>query len=155
MADFDKAIPPGQEGTITLKVDTKNKKGQLKQIATVFSNDPNSPVTKISTTVSIKQYIDVLPGTRVFLHGTAGEVVAREITIVSHDDKAVTIKKIASDIDDKIEYKLKTVKEGKEYRLEIKTRSGLTDVFRGKIIVETDSQKKPAIELSVMSKVQQ
>jgi hypothetical protein len=155
VADFDKAIPPGQEGRITLKVDTKNKKGSLKQIATVFSNDPQNPVTKVSTIVSIKQYIEVEPGTRVFLQGSSGEMITRDVTIVSHDDRAVTIKKITSDIDDKIEYKLKTVKEGKEYRLEIKTRSGLSDVFRGKIIVETDSQKKPAIELSVMSKVQQ
>jgi hypothetical protein len=127
----------------------------LKQIATVFSNDPGSPATKISTIVSIKQYIEVVPGTRIFLQGASGEVVASDVSIVSHDAQAVTIKKITSDIDDKIEYKLKTVKEGKEYRLEIKTRSGLTDVFRGKITVETDSRKKPAIELSVMSKVQQ
>jgi hypothetical protein len=155
VADFDKAIPPGQEGRITLKVDTKNKKGSLKQIATVFSNDPQNPVTKVSTIVSIKQYIEVEPGTRVFLQGTTGEMIAREVTIVSHDDRAVTIKKITSDIDDKIEYKLKTVKEGKEYRLEIITRSGLTDVFRGKILVETDSRKQPTIQLSVMSRVQQ
>jgi hypothetical protein len=126
----------------------------LKQIATVFSNDPHNPVTKVSTIVSIKPYIDVVPGTRVFLQGSSGEMLTREVTIVSHEDRAVTIKKITSDIDDKIEYRLQTVKAGKEYRLEIKTRSGLTDVFRGKIIMETDSQKKPTLELSVMSGVQ-
>ena len=155
MADFDKAIPPGQEGTITLKVDTKNKKGALKQIATVLSNDPQNPITKVSTILSIKQYIDVVPGTRVFLQGAAGEVVASEIAIVSREERPVAIKRITSNIDDKIAYKLRTVREGKEYRLDIKTRSGLSDVFRGKLVLETDSQKKPTIELSVMTRVQQ
>ncbi len=141
MADFDKAIPPGQEGRITLKVDTKNKKGRLKQIATIFSNDPQNPITKVSTIVSIKQYFDFEPSNRVLLQGYYGDTITKNVTITSHADQAVTIKSISSDIDSKIEYKLNTIKEGKEFGLKIKTRSGLQDVFRGKIILKTTARR--------------
>ena len=117
----------------------------MKQIATIFSNDPQNPITKVSTIVSIKQYFDFEPSNRVLLQGYYGDTITKNVTITSHADQAVTIKSISSDIDSKIEYKLNTIKEGKEFGLEIKTRSGLKDVFRGKIILETNNQKNVAI----------
>ena len=126
----------------------------MKQIATIFSNDPQNPITKVSTIVSIKQYFDFEPSNRVLLQGYYGDTITKNVTITSHADQAVTIKSISSDIDSKIEYKLNTIKEGKEFGLEIKTRSGLKDIFRGKIILETNSQKKPTLELTVMSRVE-
>ena len=126
----------------------------MKQIATIFSNDPQNPITKVSTIVSIKQYFDIEPSTRVLLQGYNGDNITKEVTIVSNEKQPVNITNITSDIDSKIEYKLKTIKEGKEFSLLIKTRSGLEDVFRGKITLQTNSQKKPTLELSVMSKLQ-
>lgn len=126
----------------------------MKQIATIFSNDPQNPITKVSTIVSIKQYFDFEPSNRVLLQGYYGDTITKNVTITSHADQAVTIKSISSDIDSKIEYKLNTIKEGKEFGLEIKTRSGLKDIFRGKIILETNNQKKPTLELTVMSRVE-
>jgi hypothetical protein len=127
----------------------------LKQIATIFSNDPQNPITKASILFSIKQYFDIEPGDRVLLQGYLGDTITREVTIVSHETQPVTITNITSDIDSKIEYKLKTIKEGKAFGLAIKTRSGLTDVFRGRIILQTNSQKKPTLQLTVMSTIQQ
>ena len=88
------------------------------------------------------------------LQGYYGDTITKNVTITSHADQAVTIKSISSDIDSKIEYKLNTIKEGKEFGLEIKTRSGLKDIFRGKIILETNNQKKPTLELTVMSRIE-
>ena len=126
----------------------------MKQIATIFSNDPQNPITKVSTIISIKQYFDFEPSNRVLLQGYYGDTITKNVTITSHADQAVTIKSISSDIDSKIEYKLNTIKEGKEFGLEIKTRSGLKDIFRGKIILETNNQKKPTLELTVMSRIE-
>jgi len=126
----------------------------LKQIATIFSNDPQNPITKVSTIVSIKQYFDFEPSDRVLLQGYYNDNITKNVTITSHEDQAIAITKTSSDIDSKIEYKLHTIKEGKEFGLEIKTRSGLKDVFRGKIILETNSKKKPTLELTVMSRIE-
>ncbi len=126
----------------------------MKQIATIFSNDPQNPIIKVSTIVSIKQYFDFEPSDRVLLQGYYNDNITQNVTITSHEDQAIAITKLSSDIDSKIEYKLKTIKEGKEFGLEIKTRSGLKDVFRGKIILETNNQKKPILELTVMSRIE-
>ena len=43
MASFDKAIPPGGEGTITLKLNSKACSGETKKSILVTCNDPQKP----------------------------------------------------------------------------------------------------------------
>ncbi|MBW2182348.1 MAG: DUF1573 domain-containing protein, partial [Deltaproteobacteria bacterium] len=47
MASFDKVIPPGQEGKVTLSVKTKNMSGKFAKSATIKSNDPKNPKLRI------------------------------------------------------------------------------------------------------------
>jgi hypothetical protein len=42
-ARFDRDIPPGGEGTITITLDTKGCRGVNKKSALVYSNDPRNP----------------------------------------------------------------------------------------------------------------
>ncbi|KPJ56138.1 MAG: hypothetical protein AMJ42_05700 [Deltaproteobacteria bacterium DG_8] len=154
VAGFDKAIPPGQEGKVTLKVNTNNRKGRLNQSAIIFSNDPRNPKTKISMSGLIKQYINVEPSTRVILQGYYGEKIKKQLTITSLEEQPFKIKNITTDIDDKIEYTLKTIEKEKEYSLEIKTRSGIKESFRGKVVLKINSQKKPEVNLFIMGKLQ-
>ena len=56
---------------------------------------------------------------------------------------------ITSTIEDKITYELNTIEEGKTYSFEVNTRSGIKETFRGKIVLTTNSQKKPEIELTI------
>lgn len=137
-----------------MKISTKNKKGKLKQSATVFSNDPQKPKTKIFINGSIKQLITVKPGSRVMLQGYAGDKISKKVTITSLEEKPFEITDITSTIEDKIKYKLKKIEKDKEYSLEIKTRSGIKESFRGKVVLKTNSQKKPEIDIFVMGKVQ-
>lgn len=60
---------------------------------------------------------------------------------------------IASTVDDKITYELNTLKEGKTYNLEVHTRSGMKESFRGKIALKTNSQNKPEIALIVLAQL--
>ena len=83
VASFDKAIPPGQEGKVTLTVNTRNKRGKLSDGATIFSNDLQNPKTKISVTAFVKQYISVEPIT-IRLIGYSGENIGKKVTITSH-----------------------------------------------------------------------
>ena len=153
MASFDKAISPGQEGKVTLKVDTKNKRGRLNQSANIFSNDPQNPKTKIAIMGSIKHYISVTPSTRLLLQGYHGDKITKKVTITSHEEQPLKITDISSTIDDKIEYNLKPIEKGKEFSFEIKTPLGIKESFRGKVTLKTNSQKKPKLELVVMGKV--
>ncbi len=137
-----------------MKISTKNKKGKLKQNATVFSNDPQKPKTKIFINGSIKQLITVKPGNRVLLQGHVGDKISKKVTITSLEEQPLEITDITSTIDDKIKYKLKNIQKGKKYSLEIKTRLSIKEPFHGKVVLKTNSRKKPEIDIFVVGKVQ-
>ena len=149
MASFDKAIPPGQEGKITLSVKTKNfREGKFAKSATISSNDPKHPKLRIKLKGEVKKYISVKP-LRLYLTGFEGEILSKSLKIINHQDPPLKITHIESNIDDKIEYELKPLVEGKEYELMVKTLKGLEGRSRGKIIVTTNSEKKPKLEIRV------
>ena len=155
MASFDKAIPPGQEGKITLKVQTARRKGKFSKGGTVHSNDPQQQTTTISIGCLVKTHISVIPTDSVKLEGYEGDKLNQKITITSFEDLPLQITDITSDIDDKIKYKLKTKKKGKEYVLEIKNRSKEVGSFRGKINLKTNSDKKPLLVINVYGKLRE
>jgi hypothetical protein len=88
------------------------------------------------------------------LRGYHGEKAEQQITISAAVDETLAITDLSSTIDDKIEYKLTAVKKDKEYLLDIKTRSGIEEPFRGKILLKTNSKKKPQIDLMVMGSLE-
>jgi hypothetical protein len=102
----------------------------------------------------VKQYVSVKPSSRVNLSGFEGDKITKELTITSVEEEPLEITGITSDLEDKIKYKLKTKKKGREYTLEIRDFSKEEGTFRGKIKLETSSKKKPFITISVFIKRQ-
>lgn len=137
-----------------MRVRTSNRKGKFSKSARVYSNDPQKPKTPISISCIVKQYISVIPNW-VKLEGYEGDKIKKEVTITSIEDQPFKITNITCDIKDKIKYKLKTKKKGKEYTLKIKNRSNQEGVFRGKINLKTNSEKKPLIVINVYSKLRE
>ncbi len=149
MATFDKAIPPGQEGSITLRMDTRNAGGSFSKSANVFSNDPNSPMAQIELRAHVKQYIRVSPGYRVMLEGFYGDKAVATINISSVIPEPLKITEVTSDIDEAIKYKLTTIQKDKEYALEINAGSGITRQTQGRVSIKTNYAKRPQIEILV------
>ena len=87
------------------------------------------------------------------LQGYHGDTVTKNITISSLEQQPLAIKDIRSTIDDLITYELTTATEGKAYTLEVKTKEGIKESFRGEILLKTSSQKKPELKLSIMGRV--
>jgi hypothetical protein len=149
VARFDKVIPPGQEGKVTLSVKTKNMSGKFAKSATISSNDPKKPTIKIRLKGEVKQYISVKPSPRLYLTGHEGDIITKTLKIINHQDSPLKLTHIESTIDDKIDYQLKHLAEGKEYELTVKTQKGVDGRSRGKITVTTNNEKKPKIEIRV------
>jgi hypothetical protein len=87
------------------------------------------------------------------LQGYYGDTVTQKITISSLEQQPLKINDIQSTIDDIITYELATVTEGKEFTLEIKSKAGIKESFRGELLLKTSSQKKPELKLSIMGRV--
>jgi len=150
VASFDKAIPSGQEGKINLSVKTKDfREGKFTKSATISSNDPKHPSLRIKLKGEVKKYISIKPSPRLYLTGFEGEILSKSLKIINNEDSTLKITHLESDIDDKINYELKPLVEGKEYELMVKTLEGQQGRPRGKITLTTNSEKKPKIEIRV------
>ena len=115
----------------------------------VYSNDPENPKTRISLACVVKQYISVSTGKQITLEGFEGDEMRKQVTISSIEGHPFEITGITCDNEKDIGYTLKTVKEKKEYSLEISNRTFESGSFHGRITLETSSEKKPKIMLLV------
>ncbi len=86
--------------------------------------------------------------------GYEGDDLKQTITITATEGQEFDITEVKTDLTDKITHKLKTVKKGKEYTLDVATLSRNEGVIRGQIELKTTSDKKPSIVIPVFVKIQ-
>jgi hypothetical protein len=118
VASFDRTLPPGGEGKVTLKVSLKGFQGNFKKTATVFTNDPQNPRAMLIVQGNVKAVIEVRPATNIAFRGLADQQVERTVDLVS-TVKPFKITKVESNLEEKVRYQVETVQEGKHYRLKI------------------------------------
>jgi hypothetical protein len=124
VASFDKAIPPGQEGKVTLRVDTKHKRGKVKESAIIFSNDPQNPKTRIFVEGFVKNYITADPSIKIKLQGYYGDKIEKDVTLTSIEEEPLKISDVISTIEDKITCQLEK-KDEKTYSVKLNTAPGV------------------------------
>ncbi len=145
MAKFDKVIPPGQEGKVTLEIDGKRVHGTFNKSATVISNDPKHPRMTLTLSGTIRHYVEVQPADRVYLAGMFGEPVEKEIDIISNESgENFAITKLESNIDEKITYKVDKGNTPNSFKIRIWKNPKLPAVNTwGSIKVHTNSKHSP------------
>ncbi len=121
MARFDRTIPPGGEGKITLEVRTKGFQGKMHKKARVFSNAPKHP--QVTIVLKGKVWVPIHVNPRyVRLRGTEDEEIEGVVRLRG-EKKEPLIAKIASiSIPDKVEVKLEETQKGRTYQLKIKNK---------------------------------
>lgn len=147
IARFDRAIPPGAEGKVTLEVNLKGFQGYVKKTATVLSDDPANPRLVVAVEGTVKPLIEVRPEKTVYFQGMAGEIAEKTIDLIT-TSKPFHIRKMEDDLDKKAGYRLETVEEGKHYRLTVSNKT-LRGNYRGSITLYTDFAEKPELTIWV------
>lgn len=153
VAEFTKLIPPGQEGKVTLNVDSSKIKAGFTKTATIYSNDPSNPTTKIELKGSIKKYISVEPGEIIILDGLEGEELKKIVTFKAREGYPFKIEKIDSNLGEKIKTNLKTLIENSVYELEITKPASINENFIGVVTVTTNLEKRKTISIQVRGAV--
>ncbi len=153
MAEFDRVIPPGQEGKIKLAIDGGKVKGRFSKTASVNTNDPNHPKLTITLSGNIKSYVVLEPSSRIFLKGSYGEPVVKSITIYSNVEDLptpFTVTKVESDIDDKITYKVEKAEEEGKYLIQVYKNPKLpvSNSF-GTLFIHTNVEQVPMKKIQV------
>jgi hypothetical protein len=151
VARFDRTIPPGGTGKITLSIDSNKVNGNFSKTARVHSNDFSQADLILTLKGSLRQRLALTPP-RIFLRGPQDEKLEATIKIVSNVDRPVRVGQLSTDLAGKLKCDLKTVQEGKEYQLDVANlaRSG---VYNGEIRLKTDLPSKPELKIPVYVQV--
>lgn len=151
VANFDKVIPPGGEGSIELVLDGTRVHGEFSKTAQVHCNDPDRPELTLTIAGKKVALVNVVPDGVIYLQGRYEEVIEKEVTI-SSNEKLPDFKVLGatSDIDDKISYEVKPGPKKGDYILKVKKNPELPmSSSYGTITVKTNSTKAPETKLQV------
>ena len=153
MTRFDRVVPPGGEGKITLRVDLKGYQGRVVKNATVISNDPRQPTAPLTLLGTVRPFIEIRPGTFVQFYSGA-EASAEKTVDLTAVDRDFQILKVENGLAGKIDTRLETVAAGRHYRLKMINRQKEGDYF-GLIKLATDHPQKTEIQIQVSGRFTQ
>ena len=148
MASFDTAVPPGGEGKITLKINTKGYQGGIRKSARVKTNDPErrNIALVIKATVKVPIYVS---SRYVNLYSSGGQPVRKTVNIKAQLDKPLILTGDEFTLKNKLKYNIETVEKGKAYRIRFTSVPDVKESFRGILKLKTNYPEKPEINLIV------
>lgn len=146
-AHFDRSIPPGGEGKITLKLNLKGYSGAIKKTTSVFTNDPQNPRYTLTMQGNARAIIDIRPSTQIAFRGMAQQLTEQTVELAGMV-KPFQIQKLESNLEEKIAYQLETAEAGKLYRIKV-TNKVKQGTYNGFIKVFTDLPDKSDLMIRV------
>ncbi len=151
MASYDRSIPPGGEGKITLKLDTRGYEGQVRKAARVYTNDPKTPQDTLVIDALVKTPI-VVSDRVVFLQGTTQETITRSIDIRGELNKPLKLEPMDYTLDKKVRFNIEEVTKGKHYRVTFTSIPNVGNYYQGLLKLRTSYPEKPELVIHVRGK---
>jgi hypothetical protein len=151
VAYFDRSIPPGGEGNITLSLRTKNYEGLLIKTAQVHTNDPSMRVITLSLRAAVAAPITVSPPYASF-YGFMGEIFSLPVEVKAGLDKPLFLEPGKSNLQDKVTYTIEELEKGRRFRILFTNVPGPAETFRGYLNLQTNYVEKPLINIRVISR---
>ena len=153
MVRYDRTIPPGGVGQVTLQVNTSGLQGRLTKSAQVTTNDPRQINTKIYLSIDVRPYIIVEPGPKIVLQGIVGDDIRREVRIRPADNQPLEIIKVETNLESIIDYKLNRQDDSNQYNLEVVSKVSNQRNASGFLTLHTNHPEKKILKISVHLRV--
>lgn len=150
---YDKTIPPGEQGAITLTIKPFSVLHQFKKETKVRLNDPERPLVHLVMTGVAQPFIEIQPSHIVRLRGAPGEEVKGQVDFISHLPAPWEITQYRTNIPDKIDVSLKPKVPGKEYVLEVRNKSQEAGPYAGIVELFTTSKERPRLIVRVFGEL--
>jgi hypothetical protein len=151
--DYDKSIPSGGQGKITLTIKPFSVMRQFKKEAKVRLDDPDQPLLVLTLTGMAQPFIEVQPSHIVRLRGAPGDNIQGWVRFISHLSTPFKITQYRTTIPDKIELTLKTEVPDKVYVLQVSNKGVQAGAYTGLIELFTNSQKRPRLIVRVFGEI--
>ena len=153
MVRYDRTIPPGGVGHVTLQVNTSGFQGKVTKSAQVTTNAPGQKNSRIYLSMDVRAYIVVEPGPRILLQGIVGDDLQRVVHIRSAENEPFEITRINTNLRSVIDYKLSRKDDGREYDLQVVSKAPDQKSASGFLTLYTNHPKKQVVKLSVYLRV--
>jgi hypothetical protein len=150
---YDKTIPPGGQGEITLTIKPFSVIHQFKKETKVRVNDPEKPLLLLTMTGVAQPFIEIQPNHIVRLRGAPGGDVRGQVRFISHLTTPWKITQFRTTIPDKIEVTLKPEVPDKVYVLEVRNKEQQSGNYAGLIELFTTAEKRPRLIVRVFGEI--
>jgi len=149
VASFDRTIPPGEEGKITLSIRTKGYRGTNYWITKVDTNDPKMKVVNLEVKAFIKAPIFLFPR-YVALYGKEGQSITRVIEIRAGLDKPLILSPTGFNLEGKLTYTLEEIEKGRRFKIRFTSIPGPSQTYYGYLNLKTNYPEMPEITIRIM-----
>jgi hypothetical protein len=146
---YDKTIPPGDQGNITLTIKPFSVIHRFKKETKVRLNDPDQPMLNLVLTGVAQPFIEIQPSHIVRLRGAPGDDIRGQVRFISHLPTPWKITQFRTNIPDKIEVSLKPEVPDKVYVLQVRNKGRQSGTYAGLIELFTNSAKRPRLIVRV------
>jgi len=154
VAEFDAVIPPGGEGKITLRIDTKGFEGKQRWAVKVYSNDSKWPEAVLDLRANVKPVITIT-GSPVFLGGKKKNPRTGEVEISTGLDRDLILTPERFTLSGKVTYSLAEIEKGKRYRVTFQNVTRKRENYRGSLKLKTNFAEKPDVILWIIGRFDQ
>jgi len=152
VARYDRTIPPGGEGKITLEMRTKGYEGKMNKSARVTTNDPKNPQVTISMKGNIWTPIHLKPR-YAQLKGVVGDEIQQVVHLQAEKETPLTVKLESISVPDKVTAALEETEKGRSYKLTVKNRVKEEATYGGHIKLSTNYPEKPEVVIRISGNV--
>ena len=155
MTRYDRVIPPGGAGQITLSIDTSKEIDEFEKKAIIWSNDPQHKSVALYLKGKVKPHILIIPGGYLSLQGVRGQVPAEKLDIINNHKQPFKITAVIHDLPDLIHWRIKENVPGFSYTLEVEDISKKAREYTGHLILQTDQPQKPELLIIVKGYIEE
>ena len=150
-ADYDRSIPPGGQGKITLVIEPFSVLEEFAKHTKVFFNDPQRSRVTLTMKGWGEPLIEIEPDHIVRFRGEPGEEHKARVRLISHLSFPLEITEVKNSIPQFIEVTMKPEVAGKIYVLEVKNKSGQAGRYAGRIELKTNAIRRPRLFVRVFA----
>lgn len=153
VASYDRTIPPGGQGEITLTIKPYSVLRDFLKKTTVRFNDPARPELVLTMKGYVQPIIEIQPSHIVRLRGAVSDDLRGQVRFISHLSAPWEIKQVVNSIPGMIEVNLKAEEPGKVYVLEVKNIRRDAGHYGGMIELITSSKARPRLIVRVFANI--
>ncbi len=155
MASYAKQTPPGGEGKISIKVNTKGYGGRMySEGISVYTNDPEKQRLRLTVRGRVNNFVTIRPN-RVRMTGAAGDEIKTTVKVIPEEQYPFKILETKTLKENNIKVTLDEVTEGNdtEYRVTVENLKNKRARYYDAVILKTDSDIRPEIKISVYGNI--